>query len=208
MGNWNKERTQILILGICLTVLLYLIYNRTQERKLTTVVQSSIAQPNHIKKLERVNEHLFQTSENERLAREKIELELADIRRKIETGEIKKEPTIKPSTEKSFNYDVQENHYLQDNGLGAKPTPAPRSPTDLVQEEIKYRQAEHLHRSNYEKKYFQQVVESARKQGWEIEVTDDGRLRYFRPKNESPQSGGENRTNSGEVLESDGVPRR
>jgi hypothetical protein len=155
-----------------------------------------------------VNEHLFQTSENERIAREKIELELADIRRKIETGELKQATSKKLSTEKTFNYDVQENPYLQDNGLGQKPTPAPHSPTDLVQEEIKYRQAEQLHRSNYEKKYFQQVVESARKQGWEIEVTDDGRLRYFRPKNESPQSDSENHTNSGEVLESDGLPRR
>lgn len=127
---------------------------------------------------------MLTASEEARIAREKIELELSQIR---QTPSSRARTMVSP-TPQSLNYDVQENPVKKEIGRGEQDDPIPHSPTELIQEEILYQQAEHKNQQKFLDQYYERVIQRAREQGWDLTLNPDGTIRSMKKRSQPSNS--------------------
>lgn len=127
---------------------------------------------------ERVNRHLFKTSQSMELSREKMKIE-ADRLASQGVG------ALRPSPEKvhplDLSTDPKTEALLQALGREARVSNGPSSPDEQIQADLFESQQLQEYSEEYKREYARQFVENARKAGYIIKLNDDYKVISVRP---------------------------
>ena len=118
---------------------------------------------------EKVNKHLFRTSQQIELSREKMEIEAAKIENQgLGTGKQKEE-----MHKLDFSADPRAEALIRELGRGDKESNGPTNADEQVQADLFEAQQNEEYSEAYKKEYARQFVENARKAGYLIKLSDD-----------------------------------
>jgi hypothetical protein len=127
---------------------------------------------------ERVNKHLFQTSQKIELNREKMQVETAEMADKG-VRPIQREPDLPNGVD--FSGDPRIESLVQDLGRDVKDSGDPKSPNDLIQAELFQQDQLQQYSEAYKKEYARQFVENARKAGYEVVLSESYKVLAVKP---------------------------
>ncbi len=128
----------------------------------------------------KVNKHLFQTSQQMALAREKAQLEAA----RLQHQGIRANPGFDPEKlphEFDISHDTRNETLVRELGRDVKPPALPSNPQDLIQAELFEAQQMAAYTEEYKKEYASQFVENAKKAGYNVKLNDQFKVISVQP---------------------------
>ncbi len=118
---------------------------------------------------EKVNKHLFRTSQQIELSREKMKIEAGKIENQgVGTGRLKEE-----IHRLDFSADPRAEALIRTLGRGDKEPNGPTNADEQIQADLFEAQQNDEYSEAYKKEYARQFVENARKAGYLIKLSDD-----------------------------------
>lgn len=173
----QKKEDKSYLLGLALLLLagFFIFLFLLPENEMSAVVDNS-AQSKQFE--ERVNRHLFKTSQNMELNREKMKLE-ADQMANGGIGPRRPAPAadVNPL---DLSADPRAEALLQALGRDVKESKGPANSDEQVQAELFESQQLAEYSDEYKKEYARQFIENARKAGYIIRLNDDYKVIFVR----------------------------
>ncbi|WP_413289668.1 hypothetical protein [Bdellovibrio sp. HCB337] len=126
---------------------------------------------------ERVNRHLFKTSQDMQLSREKMQLEA----NREAADRLARVPVQQDVHKLDLSTDPRAESLLQALGREVKESAGPTSPDEAVQADLFEAQQLESYSEEYKREYARQFVENARKAGYLIKLNDDYKVISIRP---------------------------
>lgn len=127
---------------------------------------------------ERVNRHLFKTSQNMEINREKMKLEADQL---ASRGIGPRGPAPAEDHHLDLSTDPRAEALLQALGRDVKESMGPTNSDEQVQADLFESQQLQEYSDEYKKEYARQFIENARKAGYIIRLNDDYKVIFVRP---------------------------
>jgi hypothetical protein len=171
----KKDKTKFLGLLLLLLAGFFVFLFLLPEGKKSNDRQSRVTQAKEFE--EKVNKHLFHTSQDMQMSREKMQIEADKIERQgVGAGKPKEE-----NHKLDFSADPRAEALIRELGRDAKETAAPTNADEQVQTELFEAEQAQEYSEAYKREYARQFVENARKAGYLIKLNDDYKVISVKP---------------------------
>lgn len=153
-------------------VFLFMLPDASQKQS-----SASIAQTKQFE--EKVNKHLFNTSQRMQLERERMKIEAAQLENQGQN--LKLAPQGEEIHHLDFSRDPRAEALLKELGREASEPGYPSSAHEQVQTDLFEAQQYQKYSEEYKKEYARQFVENARRAGYLIKLSEDYKIIGIRP---------------------------
>lgn len=176
MANKQKQdKSYLLAVAFLLLSGFYVVLFLLPEGKKTNGPQSGIVQSKEFE--EKVNKHLFQTSQNIEISRQRMQIEANRIAEKEFGTTTPKEEIHKLD----FSADPRAEALLRELGRDVKESAGPTNSDEQVQTDLFEAQQMQEYSEAYKREYARQFVENARKAGYIIKLNDEYKVISVKP---------------------------
>lgn len=172
----NEDRSYVLAVALLLLAGFFIFLFFLPEKDSSQGKEGGLAQSKQFE--ERVNRHLFTTSQEMQLSQQKMQMEASRMAR---DGVANKAPAQPEVHTLDLSTDPRAEALLQALGREAKESAGPANADEQVQAELFEAQQFAEYSEEYKREYARQFVENARKAGYIIKLNDDYKVISIRP---------------------------
>jgi hypothetical protein len=174
----KKDRSNLLPLLLLLLAGFFVFLFLLPEDSKKAPIDQSIVKAKEFER--KVNKHLFQTSQQMEISRERAELEAAKL---MDQG-IHSVPGVDPEKAPhpfDISTDSRAEALVRELGRDVKAPGAPSGPNDLIQAELFEAQQMQAYSEDYKKEYARQFIENAKNAGYAVKLNDQYKVISVKP---------------------------